>query len=149
MLYNDIYTPRDNLNEIEFLLHICELVNDKNFRIKKTEYRYCPVDFELFYNDVSIGYIELKCRYSPISTYPTFIIAKKKLDKILDRYDNTILVFIDKNKDTVYFYPIIRPLENFDVRPDIYEKDVYHIQKNSCVFGLRQLISHITQLLYE
>ena len=61
------YTVRDNKNEVAFLMELQDLINNDDYKILKTKEHYCNVDYEHFYKDKRIGFIELKCRYTSLT----------------------------------------------------------------------------------
>jgi len=82
--------------EIEMLVKINELLNDKLILIKTAD-KYCCVDFELMNGNKLDCYIELKSRRN-ISSFNDLMIGETKLYNISKLDNKTILLWVDGNK---------------------------------------------------
>jgi len=119
--------------------------NDKNYDVKKSQYKYCSIDFiVLNLDNLKSIYIEHKDKKINAKNFQSFMINKCKLDACKRYYKDTIFVW--DCLDNVYWCYYSDELHQSRLE-QINNSDVYFIDKNVVNCGFDNLIYSINEFL--
>ena len=125
------------LNEAIFL-NALETQLGSDWALKKTANPKCNVDFVVRKKNRVIGYIELKCR-AELEKHKTLMIGWTKLNRLEERYKETIIVWFCVDTQTIWSCKYSTELLSSD-DGWFNGSRVYYVCKSYCKTGMDNLL---------
>ena len=145
--YNYKLADTADKDEVDFLVKLNNSINLNTYEIKRTNHisKYYSVDYQIFKDDEIVLNLELKSRTDIsyiASEYKSFMIGKRKLDTIREKFKKTILIWNCKKTGKFYFTRFKNEFNDLDIGY-MGVSAVQYIPVEECSSGFDELIKDI------